>query len=99
MTIMDAMVTEMKKTPNLNAGSVESKAYTVGRDVTWDTVKKFYDGELAKSEWTTDPKIAFSQGTVQGQGWLRGKQLFFVYLLAEPALPDPLLITVLGSQN
>ena len=99
LAVVDAMLTEMKKTPNLNVASVEHAAYSVPIDVKWEAVKAFYDPELVKGGFTTDAKLAFAQGPVSGQGWIRGKQMVFIYLVSEPALGDGLLVTVLGTQN
>ncbi|MGB8643666.1 MAG: hypothetical protein WCF84_00380 [Anaerolineae bacterium] len=78
-------------------GNVETKVYTLPQATKWDDVKKFYDTELAKTGWAGDPKMTFSQGSVQGVGYLRGQQLFLSYLLADPNIPDAVLITGVGT--
>ncbi len=91
--IATGMVDALKAIPGFKADSVKSRLETLPTTVGWDEVKKFYEGELTKAGWSSGANYAFSQGNVNGQGWVRGKQVVFVYHVGEKALPDFLLIT------
>ena len=77
--------------------NVEGAGYVAGKATKWEDIEKFYDAELAKADWKTDPGIKFNDPAVKLKGWIRGKQFLFVGFAADPALPDTVLFVIIGT--
>jgi hypothetical protein len=95
LTIASGMADAMKQ--EIKAESIETRTYTANKDTKWEDVEKYYDTELTKAGWKTDPQLVSNDPTVHGKGWIRGQQVFAIFFAADPALPDTILIAILGS--
>ena len=59
--------------------SVEHQEFSLPSDATADLVTGFFNTELAKNQWTSDPQLAGSTGPVTYKGWMRGSQAVYAY--------------------
>jgi hypothetical protein len=97
LSITSGMTEAIKQSGEIKAEGLETRTYTASKDAKWEDVEKYYDAELAKADWKTDPQLTSNDPTVHGKGWIRGQQVFAVFFAANEALPDTILITFLGS--
>jgi len=97
LAITTSMTDAMKQSGQIKAEGMETRTYTANKDTQWADVEKYYDAELSKAEWKTDPQLTSNDPTVHGKGWMRGQQVFAIFFVANEALPDAILITFLGS--
>ncbi len=84
---------------NVEYENVSSQIYALPPDTNWDDVEKFYTTELDKGGWKFGKAWHVTKGNVTGTGWMRGQQLFLVYLVKSPAFSDAILITGIGSSK
>ena len=95
--LQTAVVDGLKNSQDVKIENVDSRIYTAARDAQWSDIEKFYDGEMGKGDWKTDPKLTATNTSVHGKGWLRGQQVFAVFFISDPNVPDALLLTALGN--
>ncbi len=95
--LQSSVVDGLKNSQDVKIENVESRIYTTAKDAQWSDIEKFYDGQLGKGDWKTDPKMSATNTSVHGKGWLRGQQVFAVFFISDPNIPDPLLMTALGN--
>ncbi len=93
----NVVVDGLKNSQDVKFDSLDSKLYTADKNTQWSDIEKFYDGELGKGNWKTDPKMSATNASVHGKGWIRGKQVFAIFFIADPSVPDALLLTALGN--
>ncbi len=92
-----AVIDGLKNSQDVKIDNLDSRLYTTDKNAQWTDIEKFYDGELGKGDWKTDPKLSASNSSVHGKGWMRGNQVFAVFFIADPNIPDALLLTALGN--
>ena len=63
--------------------SVEHLEFSLPADATADQVTGFFNTELAKDQWASDPQLAGSTGPVTYKGWTRGSQAAYAYHVAD----------------
>ncbi len=95
--LQNTVVDGLKNSENVKIDNLDSRLYTLGKDSQWADIEKFYDGELGKDNWKTDPKLSASNASVHGKGWVRGQQVFAVFFISDANVPDALLLTALGT--
>jgi hypothetical protein len=76
---------------------MESKTYVLPADTAWEAVDKYYEEQLTKDGWQTDPKFVANDPQVHVKAWIRGKQVLVVIFVSMDALPDKVLGVALAS--
>ncbi|MGB8648933.1 MAG: hypothetical protein WCF84_27095 [Anaerolineae bacterium] len=87
----------LKNAQGVQIDNIDSRIYTLDKTATWNDVQTLYDTQLNKGDWKTDPKLTVANASVHGKGWLRGQQVFAVFFISDPNIPDVLLLTALGT--
>ncbi len=82
---------------NPDIQNIQTKSYTVEKDITWEEIEGYYNEELAKSDWKTDADLVYNDAQTNVRGWIRGKQALIVWYLHDPVLTVNLFGVMLGS--
>ncbi|MBI3535999.1 MAG: hypothetical protein HY070_00320 [Chloroflexi bacterium] len=92
VNLSNVMTDAVKTAMGTKLSSIETKVYAAGKATKWDDVQKFYDEQLDKGGWKSDPTLTFNDPSVRGKGWLRGQQAVLIFMASDPNLSDSVLL-------
>ncbi len=96
----NAITDEIRNARGITIANLDSRIYTVPKDMQWDQIQSFFDRQLGSGAWrAADPGISNTDGSTYGKGWQRGRQVLTIFFIADadPRFPDALLLTALGT--
>ncbi len=92
----DTVTKSLKDSLGSKFSDPESKVFTTDKSVKFEDVSGYYDTELTKAGWVSNPALVFNDPNARVKAYIRGTQAVFVLFVSNDALPQNILMTLLA---